>query len=393
MKAMYIQLLTTCCLTATISHAAENQGRSYINAALGQTIKRYVSTVGNEKPAIFPHTDARLFHHGKLSRNSYEKNTVSHPKPTIMPDTDTSLFVYGKFSEKPYAKNTTSHPTPSCINQVNPHITDELALIFMPEIDEEIIQAVIGNQTDIQSAQTTVVEPSIVAQNDIASEADGYASDASSVFNEEKHISSEKLSGSRFSLSDRGYGYSYKDAALFAITKKEVAGKRAKMRDKTTCINLAFSDLHGATPEEASTIVKYASKKGVVITPANLQAAITVAKQVELAALATIDPLILAAKAQEARVKAAQSTLIAEEAKLKTTEDKILPELSKHTEKIATTTTLLHMSGIQSPEESAIQANIPAHETIATNIQARKALLQTKHVATGGSASTTALQN
>ena len=94
MKNMYIHLFTTCCLIATITHAAENQGQTFgrvIRSSTQKTCKSYCAAacpakaatiIGTEKPIIYPFTNHDIFdahENPKFEpKNVYQKNTKSH---------------------------------------------------------------------------------------------------------------------------------------------------------------------------------------------------------------------------------------------------------------------------------------------------------------------------
>ena len=371
MKRMYIKLLATCCLVATMSHAAENQGRTYSEPARGQILRRHVSTIGTEKPAIFPHTDSHL-------------------------------FLHGKYSEKPYQKNTESHPALPHVPTINPHIPFELALLFAPTQFLAIKDAPATPKSSVTpppppspapddistllSSASACSQFALLASPEASKHAadDGYASDASSVFEESKHVSATTLSGSRFALlAQRGYGYAYSVAAALAAKKESIPaiGKRAKFSDKSTELNAALSDLANATPAQADIVIQYAAQqKPGIVDRNNLSSARDYAKKMELTILAEIDPAIQAARAQAARVKTAQEQLAKEEAALKAAQEKILTQVPKAKDRAGITNTVLRMMGTDIPETPTISTDLAAHESIAADIQARKAALLKKQV-------------
>lgn len=364
MKTMYIKLLASCCLVATISHAAENQGRpSYCAAAQGQVLRRHVSTIGTDKPAIFPYTDATLFKYGKHTESSYQKNTISHP----------------------------AKPQPT-----HPHVPQELALLFAPAIENASAQRALP---EIPAADNTAA---LFAQESAASQlatlekddTDGYASDASSVYDDSKHISATTLSGSRFAvLTQRGYGYAYSVAATLAAKKETVpgTGKRAKFHNKQAELNAGLSDLANASLEQADTILQYAAgQKPGVVDPQSLSAARDYFQKAELAAFAALNPAIQAAKAQAARVKAAQEQLAKEEAALKAAQEKLLTQVPTAKARAEKTDLVLSMLGAQLPEAPDFSTDLPSHEIVAAEMQARIAALQTKPTPAGGAASSAA---
>lgn len=327
MKTMYIKLLATCCLVATISHAAENQGKvSYCAVAKGQVLRRHVSTIGTDKPAIFPYTDATLFKYGKHAETPYQKNTLSHP----------------------------ALPQP-----VNPHVPVELALLFAPSaflaiedakaapaLEREISKP-IPSPDDIAALlaeESTASQFAALKKEDTDS---GYASDESSDYDESKHVFASTLSGSRFAvLSQRGYGYAYSVAAALAAQKETVPGigKRAKFRNKKTELNAGLSDLANATLAQADTVIEYAARqKPGIVDPQSLSAARDYAQRNELAAFAALDPFIQAERAQAARVKTAQEQLIKEEAALKTAQEKLLTQVPTAKARAAITDRVLIM--------------------------------------------------
>lgn len=389
MKTIYIHVFAACCLAATFAYASENQGRGVIARHPVAVALRNVSTIGQEKPIIFPFTNHDLFDAHKNPayepKDVYERNTKSHPayEPKDVHERNTkshkaSLRIVipteDKFpsAEKIFAPNESKPTTPS------------LSEIYAPagtRVDSPFVPALLM-LTDIERTPVTEETPTN----------DGYES---SDFEDSKHVPAGKLSGSRFTiLAERGFGYSYRDSAVRAIKKQgipEAPGKSVKFKNKKTELGAALTDLSGATAEDVDTIITYAAKQqSGIVEPAALSAALQVAKQLELANLTTnIDPLLLATRAQAARVKAAQEALKKEQEALTKKEQELSANLPKATHRFDVTNTALKALGYQLPQAPEVSDDVPTHERIAAEIAARKASLLAKPTPSASAASST----
>ena len=350
MKIMYINVFAACCLIATITHASENQGRSFKDVVAGsgtvsrRTIAshpvaialRNVSTVGQEKPIVFPFTNHNLF--------DAHENPVYEPKGV-------------------YKKNTQSHKA-------------GLRIIIPVETDFPSAEEIFAPTAPLtQTVETRSAHPLLMLTDKVVTsgEEDGYAS---SDFEDSRHVSAGKLSSSRFTFNP-GYGYSYLDAALLAIEKKQVPGtsKKAKFKNKRNELGAALADTVGAPAEKLDRLTSYAeSQMPSMLNPTQVSIALQAAKQLELTNLtASVDPLLLVTKAQAAKVKAAQEALAKEEKALQDAQKKIAEAMPAAHHRAEITDTLRGILQHQLPQAPAIPDNLPDHEKIAQEIAARKA--------------------
>lgn len=401
MKNMYIHLLATCCLVATITHAAENQGRSFgfIARRPVTTIRKsyctaatpVVTKIDNTKPEIFPFTQTDLFDVGKKSTTPLKKNTISHPAPAkvLTPSLDIRDVDFAPF-----------------------FIPDnDFAPLFMPDelsTAAQLEKAVVTHSyiptthitpllmlTDLVSAPVALkiaTQPTLPTELPVATAAcaptDGYDSDGSK-FDEKKHISPTKLS--RYIISG-GYGYSVPAAVALAIGKTEIpkSGKKARFQDKKRELNAALGILSSATAEEIDILLPFAAQqKEGVVDRAHLSAARYATQNLELATLASMDPAIQAARAQAAKVKAAEDKLAAEKKALETAQMKVLSYVPEAKKSTARTNIVSRLMGTQLPETEFASSDLPSHESIAADIKARTELLK-KPVLAGGAASSAA---